>query len=342
MTYLPYMLKRKPLYAALASATLSLVGYLGIPSDAFAQTSGPATAPASAPAQTSDSATAAQDDKQKKADKEKRGQSPSPTNLDTVVVTSYRQSIDQNVLDKREANSIVEVINAQNIAQFPAKNIADALAHVPGVVISRESGEGKTVSIRGLAPELTYTQLNGNYVASADTSAGLTRSFNYTLFPANMFSDIKLYKSLEARLDEGGIGGNVDLRTRRPLEMGANEGFVTGTAASSDTSSKTEPQGAALWSWKNKDETFGVLVAGAYQKRQATTYSADASSWHWWSDACRDHETCTQPPVDVHGNPYSSGVNNNIDLWGNGVVDRPGMSPMASGCRSSSPRAATT
>ncbi len=324
MTYLPYMLKRKPLYAALASATLSLAGYLGIPSEAFAQTSTPATATAAASVQTSDNAVAAQDDKQKKADKEKRGQSPNPTNLETVVVTSYRQSIDQNVQDKREANSIVEVINAQNIAQFPAKNIADALAHVPGVVISRESGEGKTVSIRGLAPELTYTQLNGNYVASADTSAGLTRSFNYTLFPANMFSDIKLYKSLEARLDEGGIGGNVDLRTRRPLEMGANEGFVTGTAASSDTSSKTEPQGAALWSWKNKDETFGVLVAGAYQKRQATTYSADASSWHWWSDTCKDHETCTQPPVDIHGNPYSSGVNNNIDLWGNGVVDQAG------------------
>jgi len=314
------MLTRKPLYAAIASATLSLAGFAVIPATAFAQDAAPAaasTAATPAPNQT--------DKDSQTADKDRQGNAArSATKLDTVVVTSYRQSIDQNVLDKRDANSIVEVINAQNIAQFPAKNIADALAHVPGVVISRESGEGKTVSIRGLAPELTYTQLNGNYVASADTSAGLTRSFNYTLFPANMFADIKLYKSLEARLDEGGIGGNVDLRTRRPLEMAANEGFVTGTAAGSDNSAKVEPQGAALWSWKNKDETFGVLVAGAYQKRQARTYQADATSWHWWSDNCRDHETCTQPPVDIHGNPYSSGVNSNIDLWGNGVVDQAG------------------
>jgi len=320
MSYLPHMLTRKPLYAAIASATLSLAGFAVIPATAFAQDAAPAaasTAATPAPNQT--------DKDSQTADKDRQGNAArSATKLDTVVVTSYRQSIDQNVLDKRDANSIVEVINAQNIAQFPAKNIADALAHVPGVVISRESGEGKTVSIRGLAPELTYTQLNGNYVASADTSAGLTRSFNYTLFPANMFADIKLYKSLEARLDEGGIGGNVDLRTRRPLEMAANEGFVTGTAAGSDNSAKVEPQGAALWSWKNKDETFGVLVAGAYQKRQARTYQADATSWHWWSDNCRDHETCTQPPVDIHGNPYSSGVNSNIDLWGNGVVDQAG------------------
>ena len=258
MTSLPYLFKRKPLYAALATATLSLAGLVGVPAAAFAQAAAPAATTAPTPSRTPEGAAAKKDDKDKKADKDKNG---NPTNLETVVVTSYRQSIDQNVMDKRDANSIVEVINAQNIAQFPAKNIADALAHVPGVVISRESGEGKTVSIRGLAPELTLTQLNGNYVASADTSAGLTRSFNYTLFPANMFSDIKLYKSLEARLDEGGIGGNVDLRTRRPLEMAANDGFVTATAAGSDNSGKIEPQGSALWSWKNKDETFGVLVA---------------------------------------------------------------------------------
>ncbi|SEM19235.1 TonB-dependent receptor [Luteibacter sp. UNCMF331Sha3.1] len=316
MSHQPQTLTRKPLVTALATATLSLLGYLGTADVAFAQTAAPAASSTAAPAQDADAANPVDKDGKKKPN--------GATNLETVTVTSYRQSIDQSVIEKRDANSIVEVINAQNIAQFPAKNIADALAHVPGVVISRESGEGKTVSIRGLAPELTYTQLNGNYVASADTSAGLTRSFNYTLFPANMFSDIKLYKSLEARLDEGGIGGNVDLRTRRPLEMDANEGFVTGTAASSDNSSKTEPQGSALWSWKNKDETFGVLVAGAYQKRSAVTYSADASSWHWWSDDCTDHTTCTQPPVNVHGKPYGAAVDNNIDLWGNGVVDQAG------------------
>ena len=71
-------------------------------------------------------------------------------------------------------------------------------------------------------------------------------------------------------------------------------------------------------------QTERILLAGAYQKRQATTYEADGSSWHWWSDNCTDHVTCTQPPVDVHGRPYSSAVNNNIDLWGNGVVDQAG------------------
>ena len=324
MTYLPHVSARKPLYAALAVATMSFGACLGIPGVAFAAQASPPAAPATTappPEQATHST------QTKKADKEKNGSPTNPTNLQAVVVTSYAQSIDQNMQDKRDANAIVEVINAQNIAQFPAKNIADALAHVPGVVITRESGEGKTVSIRGLAPELTLTELNGNYVASADTSAGLTRSFNYTMMPANMFSDIKLYKSLEARLDEGGIGGNVDLRTRRPLEMKANDGFVSINGAGSDNSSKITPQASALWSWKNKDGTFGFLVAGSYQKRRDIDYTANASSWHWWDNNCTDPATCTHQPTNTKGQPYGPDVAPNLALWpGGGVVDQAGNS----------------
>ncbi|MFC3652864.1 TonB-dependent receptor [Dyella humi] len=324
MTYLPYVSTRKPLYAALALATLSFGGCMGVPAIAFAaQTSPPSASPTTAPstAQPSDSK------KAKKADEKKTGDANNPTTLQTIVVSSFRQSIDQNMLEKRDSNSIVEVINAQNISQFPAKNIADALAHVPGVVISRDAGEGKTVSIRGLAPELTLTELNGNYVASADTSDSLSRSFNYTLMPANMFSDIKLYKSLEARLDEGGIGGVVDLHTRRPLEMSPNDGFISINGAGSDNSSKVKPQVSALWSWRNKAQTFGVLVAGSYQERQDTDYLSNASNWHWWSNNCTSFATCTQPPVNVHGQQFGSSVEPNINLWpGGGVTDQAGNS----------------
>ncbi|WP_158883794.1 TonB-dependent receptor [Rhodanobacter sp. L36] len=327
MNYLTHVSARKPLYVALALATLSLGG-LGMPANALAQNSAPASSATATPAQAQTPNNAkAKNDKNKSADKSKTANTANTTDLQAVVVTSYRQSIDQNVQDKRDANSIVEVINAQNIAQFPAKNIADALAHVPGVVITRESGEGKTVSIRGLSPELTLTELNGNYVASADTSAGLTRSFNYTMMPANMFSDIKLYKSLEARLDEGGIGGNVDLRTRRPLEMKANDGFISVNGAGSDNSGKISPQVSALWSWKNKDQTLGFLVAGSYQKRRDIDYTSNASSWHWWDNNCTDYSTCTHQPTDTKGQPYGADVAPNLALWpGGGVVDQAGNS----------------
>lgn len=323
MTYLPHDSARRPLYVALALATLSLTGGLLTPEVAFAaQTSPTAATSTKTPPSTQSSDNA----KAKKLTKKKPNSAANTSNLSAINVTGFRESIDKNMQQKRNSNAIVEIINAQNISQFPAKNIADALAHVPGVVITRESGEGKTVSIRGLAPELTLTELNGNYVASADTSAGLTRSFNYTLMPANMFSEIKLYKSLEARLDEGGIGGNVDLHTRRPLEMAANDGFVSVNGASADNNSNITPQVSALWSWKNKDDTFGVLVAGTYDKRHETSYTSSASNWQWWSNDCTDHTSCVSPPVNSHGQPYSADVASNLALWpGGGVVDQAGI-----------------
>jgi len=102
--------------------------------------------------------------------------------LDTLTVTGYRYSIEKSLDQKREADSIVDVITAEDISKFPDRNVADALQRVPGVIISRDDGgEGKTVSIRGLAADLTMTQLNGNYVASSETNSSPTRSFNYVL-----------------------------------------------------------------------------------------------------------------------------------------------------------------
>ena len=157
------------------------------------------------------------------------------TDLDTVTVKGYRYSIEQSLEQKRNANAVVEVITAEDVGKFPDKNVADALQRVPGVLISRDGGEGKNVSVRGLSSELVLTQLNGNYIASAESNGDPTRSFNYALLPSNMLGSAELFKTPEARIDEGGIGGTVILHTRRPLELEPNSGFVNVEGTWADT-----------------------------------------------------------------------------------------------------------
>ena len=153
----------------------------------------------------------------------------------TVVVTGYRYAIEKSLDQKRSANSIVEVITAEDVGKFPDKNVADALQRVPGVIVTRSGGEGKNVSVRGLSSELTLTQLNGNYVATAESNGDPTRSFNYMLMPSNMLSSAELYKTPEARLDEGGIGGTVILKTRRPLDVPSGSGFLNADGTWAET-----------------------------------------------------------------------------------------------------------
>lgn len=255
------------------------------------------------------------------------------TDLDKVTVKGYRYSIEQSLDQKRNANAVVEVITAEDVGKFPDKNVADALQRVPGVIITRSGGEGKNVSVRGLAADLTLTQLNGNYVATSESNNEATRSFNYTLLPSNMLSSAELFKSPESRIDEGGIGGTVILHTRRPLEMEANSGFVTIEGTSSDTSSGVDPQMSALYSWHSKDERFGLLIGATKQKRNNRSMEVTTEDWQWYSDRVDANGniiddyvwnvpgTTRHPAVDVNGNPLPDVSN----FWGrSGIYDQNG------------------
>ncbi len=235
--------------------------------------------------------------------------------LDVVTVTGYRYAIEKSLDQKRNANAIVEVVTAEDVGKFPDKNVADALQRVPGVIVSRAGGEGKNVSVRGLASDLTLTQLNGNYIATAESNGDPTRSFNYMLLPSNMLSSAELFKTPEARIDEGGVGGTVILHTRRPLDMEANTGFVSAEGTWADTSKKTDGQFAGSYSWHDQDNRFGVFVGYTQQKRTTRTLGTSTESWQWYG---RDEGGTA---VDVNGKPSDF----NSNWWGGtGFYDQNG------------------
>jgi TonB-dependent receptor len=221
-----------------------------------------------------------------------------------IVVTGYRRSIEESLQQKREANAFVDVITAEDIGKFPDKNVADALQRVPGVVITRDGGEGSRVSIRGLQSGLTLTLLNGNFLAGAD-SGDPQRSFNYVMLPSNFIASTQVYKSPEARLEEGGVGGTIILNTRRPFDVPSGSGFISAEGTYSDTTEKVEPQLGAQYSWKNADETLGFLVGGIWQKRTNREMRATAGTWRWWSDRDASGKVITRA-TDVNGNPYAN------------------------------------
>ena len=110
--------------------------------------------------------------------------------IEEVVVKGIRASYKQSLETKRQSTTLLESITSEDIGKFPDKNVAEALQRVPGVSISREFGEGERVSIRGTAPNLNRTQLNGHAIATADwfvlDQLSATRSFNYLMLPADV------------------------------------------------------------------------------------------------------------------------------------------------------------
>lgn len=202
------------------------------------------------------------------------------TDLDTVQVTGIRGSMEKSLDTKREANARVEVVTAEDVGKLPAHNVADTLQRLPGVNISSSSAdeggfdEADRVSLRGTSPSLTQTLINGHTVGSADwfvLSQGnnVGRSVSYSLLPSELVSSVEVNKSSQAKLQDGGTTGTVNIITRKPLEFSKQftaEGSIG--AVRSDQAKSNDPQLSALFNYKNDEGTFGVMLQAFSQKRE--------------------------------------------------------------------------
>ncbi|MBD8679201.1 TonB-dependent receptor [Sphingomonas sp. CFBP 13720] len=229
---------------------------------------------------------------------------------DTITVTGIRRSIADSIATKREANSIVDVISAEDVGKFPDSNIADSLARLPGVTVDRQFGEGEQLSIAGTEPALNRVTIDGHSVASADwggnPSDRSSRSFNYSLLSPTIISQAVLYKTPEARLQEGAIGGTVDVVTRKPLDLKANTIAATAGGEYNDRAQRGSFRGSALYSWKNEDETIGFLGSISYDKEQLSRAGV-ASYWYRTGEALLESY-----PRDAQGNIVYAGPNGTV------------------------------
>jgi iron complex outermembrane recepter protein len=199
--------------------------------------------------------------------------------LQEVVVTGIRFSLEQSIEAKRNAATVVEVVTAEDIGKMPDKNIADALQRLPGVTISaagaNEGGfdEADRVSLRGTNPSLSLTLLNGHAVASGDwfvldQTGTVGRSVSYTLLPSELVKAVVVHKSSEAGQVEGGIAGTVDIITRKPLDSQKPVTIeVSAGAVHADLPDKNDPQFSALANWVNGAHNFGILGQVFYEER---------------------------------------------------------------------------
>ncbi|APV51138.1 hypothetical protein BWI17_16475 [Betaproteobacteria bacterium GR16-43] len=197
-----------------------------------------------------------------------------PQSKETVTVTGFRASVESSINAKREDAGIVDVIKSEDIAKFPDTNLAESLQRVPGVVIDRDAGEGRNITVRGLGLDFTRVRINGieglATTGGTDSSGGNNRSrgFDFNVFASELFNSITVRKSASAEVDEGSLGATVDLQTSRPFDL--KQGF-TGLAAImgryNDLSKSTDPRFAFLLSSTFADNTMGLLVSGAYSKR---------------------------------------------------------------------------
>jgi iron complex outermembrane recepter protein len=205
--------------------------------------------------------------------------------IEEVVVTGFRASLNKAIEAKKDQAGAIDMIVAEDIADFPDLNLAESLQRVPGVAIARDAGEGRQISVRGLGPQFTRVRINGVEAMSAngstDASGGTNRArnFDFNTFASELFSAITVRKTAAAETEEGSLGATVDLRTGRPFDY---EGFtIAGSLQEgyNDLNSELNPRAAFLMSNTFADGKFGALLSIAYTDRKLADEGASTVRW---------------------------------------------------------------
>jgi iron complex outermembrane receptor protein len=209
--------------------------------------------------------------------------------VETVIVTGFRNSLAKALNTKRESSVAVDAILAEDIGKFPDLNLSESIQRIPGVALARDGGEGRQIAVRGLGATFTRVRINGmEALAStggADSSGGAnrTRSFDFNVFASDLFSSIKVAKTAEAAQEEGSLGATVDLQAGRPFDSSSDFRLAASAqAAYNDLSGKTGPRVAGLISKTFLDGKLGVLISGAYSERD--TIEEGSSTVRWGSN----------------------------------------------------------
>ncbi len=211
---------------------------------------------------------------------------------DEIVVSGFRAALGNAQDVKRDSDTVVDVISAEDIGALPDRSVAEALQRVPGVNISRFeqrndpdrfSVEGSGVIIRGLP--YVRSELNGRDIFSAN--GGRELSFNDV--SPELLGRVEVYKNTTADMIDGGISGTVNLVTRKPLD---SDGFkVAGTLEANygDLAKEWSPGFSGLISntWDSPIGRFGVQLGYAQQELVTKT---DASQI---TDPCYRSNTLT-------------------------------------------------
>jgi TonB-dependent receptor len=192
-----------------------------------------------------------------------------------IVVTGFRASLNSALNEKRNETAAIDSIVAEDIGKFPDSNLAESMQRIPGVALSRgDGGEGRNISVRGLGAGFTRVRINGMEGTSQTGSSDIYgagnsgRSFDFNVFPTEIFSRLSVRKTPSADLEEGSLGATVDLQAPHPLDV--KEDFtlsVTARGVYNQLSKKVDPRASLLIAKKFADGRFGILASAAYQQR---------------------------------------------------------------------------
>ena len=197
---------------------------------------------------------------------------------DVVIATGIRQSLANALVEKRQTTNLTEIIQSEDIGKLPDQNLAEVLENITGIQITRTAGVGSAVQIRGTDDNRieingVSTVGSGGLGGGQGTQAGGRSGIDFQDLPASLISSLQVTKVPDAKAVEGTVGGTINLRTIRPLELKERLTAIRIQGEHNDLSDDIVPRFSGTygdnWELPNGGE-IGVVLSGSYAEQSVT------------------------------------------------------------------------
>ena len=249
---------------------------------------------------------------------------------DEVIATGIRQSLENALVEKRNADSLVEVILAEDIGKLPDQNLAEVLENITGIQITRTAGVGTGVQIRGTNDN--RVEING--VSTVGSGSGRS-GISFEDVNAAIIAGVEVIKAPEASTIEGSVGGTVNLRTIRPLDLNDTLASVRLQGEYSELSTEgitPRVSGAFGKKWENASgQEIGIVLSGSYAEQEAVSFRprgdvdqintrADGSQYLGIQFLLQEQENFDYETINLAGT-IEARPTQNIRLYLDGIVN---------------------
>lgn len=210
-----------------------------------------------------------------------------PAELQEVVVTGIRASLQKSMDIKQQAIGVVDAVSAEDIGQFPDASIGEALSRIPGVTVNRGSingmasagaptatGNPSGITVRGFGTQFNEILTEGRPVAS-----GNGQLFDFSALGAEYVGELDIHKTPDFALSSGAVGATINVKSPNPFDHVGPQARAFGALNNYQKDGGNTPAFGALFSDTFFDDSFGILVAGDYTSKHILGHHFDIVGW---------------------------------------------------------------
>ncbi|PAU79697.1 TonB-dependent receptor [Halovibrio salipaludis] len=211
-------------------------------------------------------------------------QTPAPAADEEMVVVGQSAQLRRALADQRDADNLQTIVHSDGINSLPDSNASEALQRLPGLSIERDQGEGRFVRVRGTAPNLNNTTIDGVRVPAPEDDQ---RAVALDVLPSDLIDSLVVTKALTPDMDADAVGGSIDVRSVSALDKEGPFYKVSGQGSHNDLTDETSPKLAVSGgrTFNVAGGRLGVAAAVSYEDRDFGSDNIETGgSWDFEGD----------------------------------------------------------